>query len=297
MKNLMFNKHSPEFKERMLTCLQMDEYSDINALYFSGGVDSTTILFALLELGRKPDLVSFELDGILSKDRIIGSDIAKYYGLNYKCINIKCDKESVLSDIKTVLPYMKYPIKTHIQCSIPFLYMSKYLSSLGHTKSFTGMAADDIHGLSKIVNMEYNLRGEESVRNMRSKTLYNAPRESDYDIWIVSKEFGGVIMKDPYRETHLTEWMLGVPYKELHLERKKSIAVDAFSDYWKLDEKNWYRPGDSLQIVSGIRELHDELLLKDPILNKNNAKGIIAVYNNIRKSMLHDNSLDNFIEQ
>ena len=291
------NKHSSEFKERMLTCLQMPDFSDINALYFSGGVDSTTILFSLLELGRKPDLVSFELNGVLSKDRIIGSDIAKYYGLNYKCINIKCDKESVLSDIKTVLPYMRYPLKTHIQCSIPFLYMSKYLSSLGHVKSLVGIGAGDIFSLNKKTNIAYKEKGEEYVRNLRYKSLYEKPSASDYDIWRVSGLHGGIAVYDPYRERYLTDWMLDVPYLDLHTVRKKSIAVDAFNDYWKLDEKKWYRSGNQLQIVSGIRELHDELLLKDPILNKNNAKGIIAVYNNIRKSMLHDNSLDNFIEQ
>ena len=51
------NKYSKEFRERFLKVL---EGIDCDALYFSGGMDSTTILFGLLELGRKPFLISFK---------------------------------------------------------------------------------------------------------------------------------------------------------------------------------------------------------------------------------------------
>lgn len=279
------NKYAPEFKNRFMTVLQGKDYADINSLYFSGGVDSTTILFALLELGRKPDLVSFELDGIPSPDRKIGSDIAKYYGLNYECVTIKVGKEDIISDVKTVIPYLKYNLKTHIQCSIPFLYMSKILSAKGHTQALTGIGAGDIFSLNKKTNIAIKEKGEEYVKRLRYVSLYEKQTSSDFDIWRVSELHGGVIMKDPYREHYLTEWMLDVPYLELHSVRKKSIVVDAFQDYWKLDEKKWYRPGNQLQIVSGIRELHDNVILNDALLNPNNNKGIIAVYNQIKRDM------------
>ena len=67
------NKYSKEFRERFLKVL---EGIDCDALYFSGGMDSTTILFGLLELGRKPFLISFKQKDIESKDHIIGTKIS-----------------------------------------------------------------------------------------------------------------------------------------------------------------------------------------------------------------------------
>lgn len=38
-------------------------------------------------------------------------------------------------------------------------------------------------------------------------------------------------------------------------------------------------------LISGLRELHDKIILNDPVLNPANNKGIVAVYNNIKRNM------------
>jgi len=276
------NEYSAQFKERFLSVLASDPFSDVNAIYFSGGVDSTTILFGLLELGRKPDLVSFNLDGIPSKDVEIGSAIAKHHGLNYHLITLGSDDLSVINDVKAVMPYLKYPLKTHIQCSIPFLYMATKLIELGHHTALVGLGAGDIFGLNKKTAIAYKEHGEDYTRQLRYDSLFNNPKISDYDIYRVS-EAQGVAMHDPYREFSFNKWMLDVPFESLHVPKKKSIAVDAFNKYWKLDEEKWYRPGDQLQIVSGIRKLHDAVFLDNPEINTSGAKGIIKVYNQMRR--------------
>ena len=87
------NKYSKEFRERFLKVL---ESYDTNALYFSGGMDSTTILFGLLELGKKPHLVSFKQKNAPSKDNVIGTVIAKYYNLKRDLIEIESDTKGIL---------------------------------------------------------------------------------------------------------------------------------------------------------------------------------------------------------
>lgn len=275
------NKHSEELRKRLLSVLDSEKNKNINALFFSGGVDSTTILFALLELGRKPDLISFKLKDIESKDYLIGKEIADYYGLNYICVELPSDREGILKDVIDIIPELNYPLKTHIQCSIPFKYMSPVLSKLGHTKAFTGLYAGFIFGFNKKTNMAYKEHGEEFTRNLRIKMMNNV-KISDYDIEKISLLYG-IELITPYKGSDFSDWMMHLPYKELHTGKPKSIAVDAFKEYWLLNDKKWYRSGNNLQIVSGIRERHDELLLNDAELNPSDAKGIIAIYNNLRK--------------
>jgi len=284
----MKNKHSKEFRDRFLEILGSEPYRDINAIYFSGGVDSTTILFALLELGRRPDLISFKQEGIDSKDIEVGMAIAKAYNLNYQFCELRSDREGVVDDVQKVMSLIKHPLKTHIQCSIPFYHMSRELHKLGHTKAFSGIAADKIFGLNKKMNMMYSRCGEEELRRFRRTELYINPKLSSFDIALVSED-GGVELFDPYRDKQISEWMLNVPFKELHTGRDKSIAVDAFAGYWAKDE-GWYRPRDNLQIVSGIRELHDNLILKDDSVNSKDplfgkAKSIIKLYDDMRQNV------------
>jgi asparagine synthetase B (glutamine-hydrolysing) len=279
------NKYSSEFKKRFLAVLSSEENKDINALFFSGGVDSTTILFALLELGRKPDLISFKQDGIESEDAHIGREIAEEYGLKYNIVEIPSDKKGILEDVAKVIPQLEYPLKTHVQCSIPFMHMCPELVKMGHTKAFTGLAAGDIYGLDKRTSMRYAEHGEDFIKELRWNTMMNDPKISYYDINTVS-ENSGIKLVNPYVDETINRWMIwDLSYKELHQGKPKSIAVDAFNKYWKLDEKKWYRKEDSLQVVSGIRERHDEVLLNDEEVNKIGAKGIVKLYNDMKKNL------------
>lgn len=148
------------------------------------------------------------------------------------------------------------------------------------------LAAGDIFGLNKSTAIAYKEHGEEHVRTKRWNGLNN-PKSSDFDIARVSNDHG-VEMIDPYRDLRICEWMINdIPLNDLHIGKPKSIVVDAFADYWKLDEKKWYRKGNNLQIVSGIRKLHDDILLSDSEVNKRGSKAVIAIYNDIRKNRLN----------
>lgn len=286
--DLPLNKYSAEMRERYLKMMSADKYKDVNAIFFSGGVDSVTILFSLLELGRKPELLSFHLEGQPSQDTVIGREIAEHYGLNYHCVELPVDLEQTKNDVETVKSIIKYPMKTHIQCSIPFLYMSREFSKLGIKKAFTGLAIGDIFANNKKCNIMYKEKGEEALRAYRHKCLFN-PKVSDFDIHMVSRKYGIEVVDTLREDKEFHEWMLSIPYKELYNPKPKSVLIDAFREYWLLDEKNWYRPGNNLQIVSGIREKHDELFLNSEY-NKEGAKAIIKIYNDIGgrpKSKMH----------
>lgn len=287
------NIHSKEFKERFLKVL---EGIDSNALYFSGGMDSTTILFGLLELGRKPHLVSFKQKDVSSKDNDIGTAIAKHYNLKRDLIETRSDTEGILEDVENIIPLLKYPLKVHIQCCIPFMYMAKRLHEQGHTSAFVGINAGDIMGLSRKAQVLFHKHGDEALNKYRIKSIYETPNISDYDIWKVSEHFGVKVI-DPFRdkpkliEGSFCDWMMKIPHKELHWERPKSIFYYAFLNYWK---EEWLNIGN-MQIVSGLRETHDEVLLDNPKVNKNKAKSVIKIYNELRKKTETKATLEDFI--
>ena len=290
------NKHSKEFRERFLKIL---EGIDCNAIYFSGGMDSTTILFGMLELGKKPHLISFKQKNIDSKDDIIGTEIAKYYGLKRDLIETRTDSEGILEDVNKVIPLLKYPLKVHIQCCIPFIYMAQKLNEQGHTSAYTGLAAGDIFGLNRKSSVTYRKYGDEGLTKYRLKVLFGSPKLSDLDIWRVSEHFG-VKMIDPFRDGSITElrenslcdWMLKIPFKELHWKKEKSIFYHAFLNHWK---EEWRNIGN-MQIVSGLRDTHDEVLLNDPKVNSMKAKAIIKIYNELEKRIKAKSTLESFMQ-
>lgn len=91
------------------------------ALLFSGGTDSLTCLFSLLNLNIKPTLYSFHLEDIIHKDIEVSKKVANHFNLKHVIIPIKRDVSQLKKDIIYLCQEMKLNRKTNVQCTYPFL--------------------------------------------------------------------------------------------------------------------------------------------------------------------------------
>lgn len=242
-------------------------------LFLSGGVDSASMLAAVLALGKKPPHVyTFRLGEVDSADAAVARKMCAHFAVPHTVVSIPYGEETLVRDIKRVLAITHNATKTHVQCSQPFLYLSEAAHGDGFTDAAFGMAAGELYGLTKGIAMHVRTRGEAWCREERRKHVKH-PHLSDWNV-VKTAAACGITLHDPYWHDALIEFMLACDYKDIHAPIQKSIALRAFAEFWS--QGAWRRDNSSLQLNSGIREWHDTLL-QSP-LNTTHAKAVVAIY-------------------
>lgn len=243
-------------------------------LFLSGGVDSATLLAASLELGRKPLCVTFTVGDARTPDLTVASSMTRHFKLEHLVVSIPREEKQLLGDIQQVLSITGSTLKTHVQCSHPFLHMAKALQERGHQTALMGMSLDDLWGSGREMSFVLHKKGEEAFREARRKEIQDHTH-SDFSVMKVTRHHH-VTTRDPFRESSdLIRFMLTLTYREMHKPYTKALAVNAFRSFW--DQGKWYRAQDSLQVVSGLKLWH-ETLLQNPAVNPTGARDLGVVY-------------------
>lgn len=133
-------------------------------LALSGGTDSVTVLFAMLECGIKPHCYTFYMDGIISADLKSSRKLANDFGLELTEVPIASDPDSIYEDIKAVLPYCNKVKKTIIQCMIPWKYI---YPEMREETIITGIGGDDLYGTQRKVQVEFHKTGDVGISKWR----------------------------------------------------------------------------------------------------------------------------------
>jgi len=243
----------------------------------SGGVDSNIILFATLELGLKPRCITFYMDGYESDDLKTTRRITEHFGLDHLEIAIPCDKDSIVNDVKRVLPYCEVMKKTIIQCMIPWLYIYPRMET---DTILTGLSADDLYCNQKKLVILLHRSGEEAVEPYR-RSYSGDLNFSNGNIIRFGKQYGKVC-KDIYHDEDVEEYFRKYPVKWLNKPKEKQLSYGAFQKYF--DVGNFYRHRQSYQVNSRLRDIHDEVLLNSE-WNRKGYKVIIPIYRDIEKTI------------
>lgn len=241
---------------------------------FSGGVDSTTLLFGCMTLGWKPDCYTLQLGEIESPDVIAAKTITKHFNVPLHIIKIPQNEEQLIEDIYTVLDIIEYPKKAFIQVTQPYLYLCDAISKDGYTFAMHGAMADALYGNIQSILINRKDKDEKWWTDIRRVDTPGALGSHNEQRRIAAKY--GISIIDPYLHPQVTSFMLRRSWEELNEPKIKMLALLAFPKYWR--QGSFYRKPLNMQIGSGIREWHDTLLMNKK-LNPNNNKAIIAVYN------------------
>jgi len=276
------SKESDKFRELVIE--QVSALPSDAPLFLSGGVDSGTLLAAFLAIGRKPLCCTFKLGDYESADYLVSKDMCETFGLPFIPVTVPRNVDLMYEDCKKVIWLTGSSVKTHVQCSWPFLHMCRELRSMGYSTAAMGMAVDDLWGTGRDFSIAYRNGGDYEFTKERERTI-NDPSVSDHSVMRLCRKMG-VDVVDCYRQKPIIDYMLSLRYDQLHNPSFKGLALLGFSEFWR--KKPWYRNPEKqasfLQVVSGIREFHD-VLLTTPY-NKNKHKAVVGIYNDIKKEVL-----------
>jgi len=264
------NERSQTFRSLMIAAVAATP--ETSPVLLSGGVDSATIVASSLALGRVPPCYTFQLGGSISPDLTVTRQMASTFGLPLTVTTIPWTAETLDADVRRVLRITRNPTKTHVQCAHPFLYMAAAIAQDGHRACLMGMAADDLYGTMRDVQVALHAEGEAVARQMRTEHFFD-PKVSDWSCSAVARHYG-VVLIDPYRDERVAAFVLGLDMAKIHRRRQKALALAAFPEFWS--QGAWVRPNASLQVVSGLRAWHNSLL-SSPV-NRRRSVAVRGVY-------------------
>lgn len=252
-----------------------DKYSV--AVLFSGGTDSLTCLFSLLELGIKPTLYSFHLENTVHKDIEISKQVAEFYDLKHVIIEIERNINQLQKDVTYLIQTFKISRKTNVQCTYPFLHV---IPKIKEKFVVSGLCADDLYGTAKSVVIKGG-KDKKVLDEIRTKTFSNLDSSAYKSIKELVETVHDKVFITPYRSQEVIDYMFQFSWEQMNKPKQKQIAYTAYQDYF--EKQNIYRKNTNLQVGSKIREWHSELVETD--LNKNNRNRVDEIYKDIAREL------------
>lgn len=248
----------------------VNESKDV-ALLFSGGTDSLSVLFTLLDLGIKPTLYTFRLNEYLSNDYLVAEKVAKHYNLKFKGLVIPYDKQQIKSDIFYLIKKFKTKRKTIIECSYPFIYLSKMITE---EKILSGLSADSNYGTPASMSIKFNNDYQGFVK--AKKKIFSDINSDGYFAIKTLIETDSKKFFTPYRDPQIVNFFMKHTWKELNKPMQKWFIVKIWQD--RFNELRCYRKNSNLQVESKIRERMKSIL--------NSNESIIKFYNQVYNNVI-----------
>lgn len=239
------------------------------SLLFSGGTDSLTCLFSCLELGIKPNLYTFYLEGNISEDVKMSKQISDIYNLELKTVMIKKEQKQLIKDIFLLIHKYGVNNKIRIELLHPFIHLLPHITE---DYVITGLSADTLYG----TNYHSKMSKIEEFMEIR-KTALIFDEIDGYSILKKMTEENGKKLIAPYRDEKIIQYFLRSSWKELNDPIQKGPSIKAFEKYF--NAHSIYRKSSSLSLNSGIKNWHEILLHSK--LNKFNRTDLDELYQDI----------------
>lgn len=253
-------------------------------LMLSGGVDSGTILAALLELGEKPHCFAFRLGGHDSGDSATARLMCQTYDLRFTLVEIPRNQETLVKDSKEVIRRLGSSKKAQVQCCQPVMRMAKSMKRQGYTKAIVGTGAvvmDD-----RKVSVILSQQGEDAATAYRASKFNDRHTDCGTGAMHAIARLCGVPLEEPLSDDPVRSHGLSLSFGEMNWPKQKGIALRAFPEFWS---HGFYRKNSPLQVNSGVRAWHDTLL--DSEENTKGSQAVVGIYNRWRKEMESDGTL------
>jgi hypothetical protein len=267
------------------------------SLSFSGGIDSSMLLFTMIELGRPPkELITFEIEGEYSKDLEYARQIAKHYDLPLKVAVISPNpiRDDLLREVKEVIKITRTTRNIETQVCHAYTYMRQlittpYLVTGFYTTMFahTGAKINSLWGAYKkggsrasLDNYFKNLVGKE----LEEKYLSGSP----HNLWVIRQFFKktGVEVLCPFRTPQIESLCKTLLWDQLlinptnnKIQPKWFITQHTHKEYFdkhNTNRSNFHTTGKD----GGLKGLHRRVLLRGT-----SYKDTRAIYNQILKDI------------
>lgn len=243
------------------------------AVLLSGGIDSASVMFSLLEAGKKVTAYSFMLDGKMSTDFLLAKKNARQFGVEFMPVILPSSIQTLKTNL-IELVHLGAKSKTDFECSWPMLHT---YAVIRESHVFSGMGADGHFCISK--------KGMLHFRNkidVFRKITFGNPRYAQQPIHsALAKKYGKTSVL-PYVSKEMQSVFFGKTWDQVNKPHQKQPILDAFPEQYK---KIKILPHTNLQLGdSGIAKHFEKLLATD--WNKGNWKSVVGIYNALGKGAI-----------
>ena len=243
----------------------------------SSGIDSASVLFALLECGKNVTVYSFTMADNESRDFKEAKDIAKKLDLMFVPVYLPRSINSLKTDCLRLHRVYGCVKKTDYICTWPYLYLT---SAVGESVLATGMAADGHFVISKKAMIHYKDKPEEF-----RKQYFSNPTRCQLPFRTKLAKENHIRLFEPYLETEMYDYLLHSTWIECNRPKQKMPIRRAFPDMYsrygiKIHNHTNFQLGDS-----GISEHFGALL--DTDWNTHNYKSVVGIFNAVNRGELN----------
>lgn len=262
--------------------LLLDSLQDVKqspAVALSGGLDSTSILFALQELDKDPRAYTFHVKGVVSEDLRESRRVCDTFDVPLTEVTLPNDHATIKRDTYAIVEGLGLKQKTAIECTWPFLYLYEAVTE---DSIALGNAGDGHFVISREAMINKINEDVERMDHFRN-SLFGDPAYSQVNIHRqLAPAYGIQHLHIPYYERPFVNAFLGTAWQDINKPKQKQPIIDAYPD--KFNQINVRKHTNLQKGDSEIAEQFNKLL--ETNWNIGGWKSPVGIYNAIAKGDL-----------
>lgn len=245
------------------------------AVALSGGVDSTSCLFALQQLGKDVRAYTFHVKGVESTDFQVARNICDIFDVPFNEVILPNDLSTIKQDVYTIIQGLGYRNKTDIECIWPFLYL---LPNMSESTLVTGSCADGHFVISREGMLNYR-DSVEAMDKYRSDLFSDPDYAQIRMVERIAKKYGIDDVRVPYFDREFVRLFMGTSWDEINKPNQKQPIIDAYPELFaKVPTRNH----SNLQMGdSKIQEQFEKLI--NSRWNIHDYDSPVGIYNSVAR--------------
>lgn len=252
------------------------------ALCLSSGIDSNSLLFELLEQGKKVTAFTFTMEGVMSTDFIYAKKNCETFDIELVHVELPTDMEKIKKDIYT-LARLGARSKTDFECFFPFLYLYNH-PKLSQKYIVSGLGADGHFCISKKGMMHF----KDTRINEFRELLFSKPNYAQKNLHEDYCKKIGKIHITPFLTQEMINEFKGTTWEQINKPKEKQSILDSYKDWFtkiKVFPHTNFQKGNSK-----ISTTFAELVNTD--INKKKHKTQVGIFNDIVREVVNEKNFN-----
>lgn len=276
-----------EFRERFIEVLY--QTPSISTLSFSGGIESSAILFGMIEAENTPyECITFQVGEEESKDVFFAKKICNHYEIPLTVVKIPIlSKKELRQECREIIDIIKFVRNIDIQCCHAYKYMIPQMDTM---KLITGFYEDVHYEANKQLMIMFRDMRKGLIDEKYFQEYYRFGRDCIYhkmkrngkvhNYKIIERylTYYGIQLFCPFRDRKLFDITQKLTFQETNFykgkfKKKWFITEVMFKDQFEFfgNKKN-----SNNMHTQGLKQYHQKVLLNNEL-----HKDTIAVYNRL----------------
>ncbi len=246
--------------------VKKDIKGDDVAIFMGGGADAATLLFACLQLNKKPVGYSFFLDGKPSYDSLKAQEICEIFNVPF--VPVPLSTNNLVKDFKSLAIKYNCQKKTHFECTFPFIYLFPMIKE---KYVLTGVGADSHYVLSKkgMIHFKHTV---ELMNKFRWNYFHNTPNVGGLNQLKQFCDEYDKVLSIPYFEKEVYDYFYDMSWNEINKPTQKHLIKKCYKEFDKIKVK----PHINYQLCAEIDHYFEKLIdIKE--INFKNRKRVMDI--------------------